>query len=292
MPGEQAGDTAIITYFPETDYVKIINELITVPTDSQKAIDFYRYPGTNKIKIFGTIPVDSDTVIDWAAVDNPTLFTLTVFKETLEKCSIAVEKVCDIDDLNFEIAPCSRLELIHTHKSVPMSEIIRVINKSSHNLYAEQVQKTIGYEIKGKGDWKSGIYSEKEWLSSIGIDPDEIFIVDGSGLSRHNMVTPFQIATVLRAMRYRSDWEAFFNSLPIGGIDGTIKDRFKGSNAVGHIFAKTGYIGYVRSLSGYLFAKDGSEYIFSIMVNHYPTPTSTVNNVQDAIITLLYNLIE
>lgn len=292
MPSEQAGDTAIISYSPETNYVKIINELITVPADSQKVIDFCRYPGTNKIRIFGTIPVDSDTVIDWAAVDNPTLFTLTVFKETLEKCGIAAKKVCDIDDLNSEISPYSQLKLIHTHKSVPMSEIIRVINKSSHNLYAEQVLKTIGYEMKRKGDWESGISSEKKWLSSIGIDAHDIFIVDGSGLSRHNMVTPFQIATVLREMRYHSDWEVFFNSLPIAGVDGTIENRFKGSNALGHVFAKTGYIGHVRSLSGYLFAKDGSEYIFSLMVNHYPVPTSAVNDVQDAIVTLLYNLVE
>ena len=290
VPSKTVGENATIFTRPQTNYIEITNDLETVPADSQKLIDFHRFPGTNKIHIFGTIPIDSDTIKDWATVENPTLFTLTVFKEYLESIGVSVNNISDIDDLIIENPPYDKLELIAVHESVPMSEIINTINKKSQNFYAEQVQKTLGVELKGKGDWKSGISVEKSWFSKIGINTKGIFIVDGSGLSRHNMVTPFQVATVLRTMKYHSNWEVFFNSLPIGGVDGTLEKRLKGSNAVGHVFAKTGYIGHVRSLSGYVNAKYGKEYIFSIMLNHYPTPTSVVNEMQDAIVTLLYNL--
>ncbi len=290
VPSKNIGENATIFTYPKTGYIEITNDLITVPADSQKLIDFYRFPGTNRIRIFGTIPINSDTLKDWATVENPTLFILTVFKETLENIGVSINNISDIDDLLIENPSYDKLELIAVHESVPMSEIVKTINKKSQNFYAEQVQKTLGVELKGKGDWKSGINTEKDWFSKIGIDPNKIFIVDGSGLSRHNMVTPFQVATVLRTMKYNSNWKVFFDSLPIGGIDGTLEKRLEGSNAVGHVFAKTGYIGHVRSLSGYVDAKCGKEYIFSIMVNHYPTPTSVVNEMQDAIVTLLYNL--
>jgi D-alanyl-D-alanine carboxypeptidase/D-alanyl-D-alanine-endopeptidase (penicillin-binding protein 4) len=74
------------------------------------------------------------------------------------------------------------------------------------------------------------------------------------------------------------------------GVDGTVKSRLKGSNAAGHVFAKTGYVDKVRALSGYVKAQDGREYIFSIIANHYATPTSAINDLQDKIVTLLYNL--
>ena len=180
--------------------------------------------------------------------------------------------------------------LLNTHKSIPLSDIIHTINKVSQNFYAEQLQKTLGLKYYHEGSTKKGIEAEKIWFSRIGLNPDEIFIVDGSGLSRHNLITAYQIVTILRGIRNDPNYQIFYDSLPVGGIDGTLKNRFKGSNAAGHVFAKTGYVGRVRSLSGFVQAKNGREYIFSILVNHYPVPTSVVNHMQDKIVTLLYNL--
>ena len=171
--------------------------------------------------------------------------------------------------------------------SVPLQDIIKNINKISNNYYAETVLKTLceSSEITTA----KAVKNEKKFLSSIGIDTDRMFIVDGSGLSRHNMVTVNQMATILKYMYTSNNWDIFKESLPIGGIDGTLKNRLKGSNARGHVFAKTGYVGHVRALSGYVEAQNGKTYVFSIIANHYPTPTSTINNLQDHIVTILYN---
>jgi D-alanyl-D-alanine carboxypeptidase/D-alanyl-D-alanine-endopeptidase (penicillin-binding protein 4) len=116
-----------------------------------------------------------------------------------------------------------------------------------------------------------------------------MFIVDGSGLSRQNLVTPYQIATILRAIKKYPNFGYFFDSLPVMGVDGTVKNRLKDSNAAGRFLPKP-ICRQVRSLSGYVKAQDGREYIFSILANHYATPTSAINDLQDRIVTLLYNL--
>ncbi len=290
LSGKEVGEQPVIWTYPETEYVEILNHLETVPADSQRYFDFYRHPETNLIEIFGHIPVSADTVKAWPTIHNPTLFTITVFKETLEKSGISVKGVADIDDTPVQNYNYDLLKQVAEYQSVPLVQMIETLNKTSHNSYAEHLQKTLGYEFKNSGSWKSGIQVEKDWFSSLGIDPGDIFIRDGSGLSRHNLVTPYQVTRVLLAMRFDKNWEMFFDSLPIGGVDGTLKSRFKGSNAREHVYAKTGYVGHVRALSGFVQATNGREYVFSILVNHYPTPTSAINQLQDDIITLLYNL--
>ena len=290
IPNDSIGGKPQILTKPSMNYMEIINEIATVSADSSTHIDFYRKPGTEVVTIFGTIKAGADTVKDWVTVENPTNYTLSAFKYTLENNGITANTISDIDELPVKSLDYDSYRFMAAHESVPLSEIIKTINKVSQNFYAEQLQKTLGVELKEVGSSKKGIEAEKDWLSRIGISPDDVFIVDGSGLSRHNLVTAHQIVTILRAIRNHSDYRVFFDSLPIGGVDGTLKNRLKGSNAVGHVFAKTGYVGRVRALSGYVHAANGREYIFSILVNHYPVPTGRINDLQDHIVTLLYNL--
>jgi len=289
-PSINSGEPANIQINPQTKYVEITNEVLTVPAGEKRNIDFFRQPGTNKIRIYGQIPADADTVNDSIALENPTLYTCTVFKETLNSSGITGAEACDVDDLGESIPDYSQLQLIAEHQSVKLPQIIKTINKISHNLYAEQVQKTLGVVFKQAGSTEAGIAVERAWFGSIGIDTTCQFIVDGSGLSRHNLITPRQVVTMLSAIQDTPNYPHFFNSLPIMGVDGTVKSRLKGSNAAGHVFAKTGYVDKVRALSGYVQAQDGREYIFSIIANHYATPTSAINDLQDKIVTLLYNL--
>lgn len=290
VPGTTIGATPQILTKPDMHYLEIKNELVVVPSDSATNVDFYRTPGTESVTIFGTVQAGKDTIEEWITVDNPTNYTLSAFKYTLKQNGITANNISDIDELPLLNPDYSRYRLIATHSSIPLSEIIRTINKVSQNFYAEQLQKTLGVEFFNEGSTKKGVAAEKQWFARIGLNPDEIFIVDGSGLSRHNLVTASQIVTILRGIRNNPNYKVFYDSLPIGGVDGTLEKRFKGSEAVRHVFAKTGYVGRVRALSGFVQAKNGHEYIFSILVNHYPTPTSVVNNMQDQIVTLLYNL--
>jgi D-alanyl-D-alanine carboxypeptidase/D-alanyl-D-alanine-endopeptidase (penicillin-binding protein 4) len=260
IPNDSIGGKPQILTKPPMNYMEIINEISTVSADSSTYIDFYRKPGAEVVIIFGTIKADVDTVKEWVTVENPTNYTLSAFKYTLENNGITANTISDIDELPIKDLDYDSYRFIATHESIPLLEIIKTINKVSQNFYAEQLQKTLGVELKEVGSSKKGIEAEKDWLSS------------------------------LRAIHNHSDYKVFFDSLPIGGVDGTLKNRLKGSNAVGHIFAKTGYVGRVRALSGYVHAANGREYIFSILVNHYPVPTGRINDLQDHIVTLLYNL--
>ncbi len=289
-PAVNVGEKANIQINPQTAYVNLINEIRTVPSGEKRKINFERQLGTNRIRLFGQIPADADTIRDSIALENPTLYACTVLKETLNGFGIGGGEACDIDDLTDSIPDYDYLKLIAEHQSVKLPQIIKTINKISHNLYAEQIQKTLGIVFKQEGSTKAGISIEYDWFSSLGIDTTCMFIVDGSGLSRQNLVTPYQIATILRAIKKYPNFGYFFDSLPVMGVDGTVKNRLKDSNAAGQVFAKTGYVDKVRSLSGYVKAQDGREYIFSILANHYATPTSAINDLQDRIVTLLYNL--
>jgi len=103
------------------------------------------------------------------------------------------------------------------------------------------------------------------------------------------LVTPMSIVKLLRYMRQHSSGKVFYESLPIAGVDGTIKGRLVGTAAQGNVRAKTGYLDKVRALSGYVTTLDGEELAFSMIVNNYLVPTGLANKIQDSICERLAN---
>jgi D-alanyl-D-alanine carboxypeptidase/D-alanyl-D-alanine-endopeptidase (penicillin-binding protein 4) len=163
------------------------------------------------------------------------------------------------------------------------------VNKVSHNLYSEQLLKTIGYEKLKFGSVENGLKASQNLLKQMGIDPENLQIVDGSGLSRLNLVTPAQINSLLRFM-YRSRYfNEFYESLPIAGVDGTISNRMKNTRAMNNVHAKTGYINAVRSLSGYVTTTDGEMLTFVMIANNFLVPLKLAENIQDLVCILLSN---
>lgn len=174
--------------------------------------------------------------------------------------------------------------LMHAHSSQPLSEIIKVVNKNSHNLYAETLIKTLGSEGNGQGSVKQGAEVERDIVLEMGLGEVELF--DGCGLSRKNEVSPLQVVTLLRYMNQQPYWGAFYNSLAIGGVDGTLGGRLSHPDLHGRVYAKTGSIGGVSALSGYVTAKSGKMFAFSIMVNNM-SRAKTARRVEDYICRLL-----
>jgi D-alanyl-D-alanine carboxypeptidase/D-alanyl-D-alanine-endopeptidase (penicillin-binding protein 4) len=107
----------------------------------------------------------------------------------------------------------------------------------------------------------------QDTLSAFGIDPYSFRQVDGSGLSRYNMVQPTTMVEVLRMMRLADGQDLFYDSLPVAGVSGTLRRRFIGTPAQGRVRAKTGTLRGVRALSGYMDTPSGESVIFSILVN-------------------------
>jgi D-alanyl-D-alanine carboxypeptidase/D-alanyl-D-alanine-endopeptidase (penicillin-binding protein 4) len=120
-------------------------------------------------------------------------------------------------------------------------------------------------------------------LLAWGVQPDGFAIRDGSGLSRHDLVTPETIVKVLDKIQQDTAFAVFYDAMPIAGIDGTLKDRMKDTPAQGNVHAKTGSIAEARSLSGYVTTADGERLIFSILSNNWTTPGSAITGVADQI---------
>jgi D-alanyl-D-alanine carboxypeptidase/D-alanyl-D-alanine-endopeptidase (penicillin-binding protein 4) len=165
-----------------------------------------------------------------------------------------------------------------THVSAPLREDIVVTNKESLNLHAELLLLQLGLAVTGEGDRVQGERVVHQFLINAGIDKDDFVFYDGSGLSGYDLVTPRAVAKLLSfaahdpktgaAQPWFADWKA---SLPIGGVDGTLADRFTTAPLKGHVFAKTGTHSEGRALSGYLDCASGQTVIFSILdENHLP----------------------
>jgi D-alanyl-D-alanine carboxypeptidase/D-alanyl-D-alanine-endopeptidase (penicillin-binding protein 4) len=280
---------ARIQKFPDTRYVTILNKVITANTNTVPDINIYRERGTNVITVFGKIAENSDEKKTQATVNNPTQFSMVVLKEVLESKGIKVSGyAADLDDEAQEL-DYNRMTKLFTFFSPPLMNIIKVINKNSQNLYAEQLLKVIGFEKDGYGSISNGVKEIKNLLKEIGINPENIIIADGSGLSRLNLVTPRQFVDLLTFISKSEVFQLFYDSLPIAGTDGTLARRMRNTKAENNIRAKTGYIEGVRSICGYAYTADKELVAFSIIVNNYIVPYALADNLQDLVCLRLAN---
>jgi len=167
--------------------------------------------------------------------------------------------------------------------SPPLRDILPRFEKPSQNQIGEVLLKTLGLERTGVGSADSGRAVIERQLVAWGALADGVVVRDGSGLSRHDYVTPESIIRVLDAMRRSESYQIFYDALPVAGVDGTIANRMKGTVAQGNVHAKTGYIDKARSLSGYVTTADGRLLLFSLLCNNFTTPVRSVERVQDTI---------
>ncbi len=186
-------------------------------------------------------------------------------------------------DTLFTFVSLPKMDTLFTFVSLPMRKIIPALMKPSQNQIAEILFKTIGLERGGMGTSDSARKIVAQQLLAWGVQQDGFAIRDGSGLSRHDLVTPETIVKVLDKIQQDTAFAVFYDAMPIAGIDGTLKDRMKGTPAQGNVHAKTGSIAEARSLSGYVTTADGERLIFSILANNWTTPGSAITGVADQI---------
>lgn len=279
---------AKVTTSPNTKYVIVLNKVLVVGDDSTTSIKIYRERGTNVISVYGTVK-PGDNVKTYCTINNPTQYFVVVLKDVLEKKGIKVTGYpVDVDDIP-EPLDYGRMRLLFTHYSQPLKDIIKVINKNSQNFFAEQLLKTIGLEIEGYGTIENGVKASNAVFEDMGMNTDNLILVDGSGLSRLNLVTPRKIVSLLNYMYKSNFYIPFYNSLPIAGMDGTLGNRMKNTKAQNNVRAKTGYLGAVRSLSGYVFTGDNEPVAFSIIANNFNVPLKLAENIQDLVCLRLAN---
>ena len=223
-----------------------------------------------------------DTVRD-SAYSGPAKDPATAYLNALNDALIRKGIILDAGVLDSILPTPIKMDTLFTFTSLPMRNIIPALMKPSQNQIAEILLKTIGLERGGMGTADSARKIVGQLLLSWGVQQDGFVIRDGSGLSRHDMLTPETLVRVLDHIQQDTAFAVFYNALPIAGIDGTLENRMKGTPAEGNVRAKTGSISYARSLSGYVTTADGERLIFSMLANNWVTPSSVVTGIMDRI---------
>jgi D-alanyl-D-alanine carboxypeptidase/D-alanyl-D-alanine-endopeptidase (penicillin-binding protein 4) len=212
------------------------------------------------------------------------MFAATVFAEMLAANNIRREGQVRRDN-TFRSRPAGGEggNVVAVHET-PLTTVLARANKDSMNLYAESLCKRLGREATGQpGSWANGTAALADYLRKAGVPDEQFKLDDGCGLSKENVISPHAINKVLAHAFHGKARDAFVFSLSVAGVDGTLEDRFKGSDLRGRVLGKSGYINGVRSLSGYLKAKDGQHYAFSILMNKVPDD-GTIKILQEKIV--------
>ena len=196
-------------------------------------------------------------------------------------------KTIDCDEIPNWLFDSTKYQLVATHISPSLSEILKGMMKRSQNMYAETMVKTLGFYNSGTGSFNEGKKVVETVLANFGIEPETYAFTDGSGLSRYDYISPNQIVKILKGMKNSEYWSVWKELFPIAGVDGTLSKRMKGTKAEKNVFAKTGTISNVRGLSGYLTTANGEEIVFSFLINGHLRNSSENEAITDSVLSII-----
>ncbi len=217
-------------------------------------------------------------------VQDPPLYAAQLLKEKLEEAGIKVEGT------NTKGITPDNLTILCENK-VLLRDLIALINKHSDNFYAEVLFKTIGAAASGKqGNSFFSTQAVLNFIEDNAIFKEGTSVVDGSGISRFNQITAGAIVGILEKMYFDlKNYEDFYNSLSIAGIDGTLRNRMIGTAAENNMRGKTGTLNGVSSLSGYLTSLNGEDIIVSIIIEYDRGSANHYRAIQDKIVETIAN---
>jgi serine-type D-Ala-D-Ala carboxypeptidase/endopeptidase (penicillin-binding protein 4) len=323
-PGGAAGKLATVTVDPAVPYYTVdVSGLTTGAAKSGSHVQVERALGSKVLRVYGSIAVDAHPDEEEVAIQDPAEYAAAALKAMLEARGIVVMGVARAEhrisndaegfiseatkplpefDLSghhgfgrvHTFAACDHCDrntpavekVLASHTSPALTDDVTVTNKVSQNLHAELLLHHLANALGGQenGSTAQGVRVVRQFLLQAGIDKDDFVFFDGSGLSGHDLVTP---RATVRLLQYAStqpwfaDWK---KSLPVGGEDGSLVERFAKAPLNGHVFAKTGTLGEARALSGYLDTASGRTVIFSIMVGNHMPHSNADREVMDKIV--------
>ena len=307
------GQPATVAVLPDTGYYQLQSTVQTVAPGAPAALDIDRAPNSRLIRIFGTIAAGTPAkpYTTEIAINDPAEFAAQALKQALEAHGVQVDgqaiphhrlrvdpaELSDESRLPLPTLPTAPVTLAAApltcttacpmkvdHPGPPLAGDVQLILKVSQNLHAETLLHTLGLTYGTDGSIAQGVRVVRQFLINAGLDPDDFFFYDGSGLSSHDLITPRSTAQFL-AFAAKQPWFAAWKaSLPEAGEDGGLDTRFPNPPLKDHLFAKTGTLGETHALSGYMDAASGRPLIFSIFVDTHTPVTSADRVAMDRIV--------
>lgn len=281
--GASEGELAQVSVQPAFNFFSIENMVKTVAGDESK-VHVEGRPGTPEVRLWGTLGVGRRDVT-LLAISDPAQFAAAVLREELTRRGVAVkgQAVAKHRLRDDPAEPDSSGVELTRRVSPPLIQILQVVDKASENLHAEVMLREVGAVRRNMGTGEAGLAELQDFLTEIGIAEDQYKFGDGSGLSRTTLVSPQAVIQLLAFMYGLPEREQWVGFLPIGGEDGTLRKRFKGHAEATAIHAKTGSLGNVRALSGYVDSKRYGMLAFSVMLNNYLAKDADVARFIDTI---------
>ena len=273
---------------PDLDYYTLLNSMTPAPPGQIAQPGAERQPGSMLVRTWGTIPRQGLHLA--LAVQDPAQFTAEAFlaalrrrgitvdgeaesrhKDTVGNGNFAAERELPLKltpaDLSTVAAPVNGRRVLAAHISVPVAEDIQLTNKMSLNLHAELLLRLLGKLEGADGSFEEGARVVRQFLVDAGVNNDDFFLYDGSGMSPDDQIAP-RALTKLLVYAWHQPWgEEWRATFPVAGVDGTLEDRFRNTLLAGRLWAKTGTLDEDTALSGYLTAASGKTLAFSILVN-------------------------
>jgi serine-type D-Ala-D-Ala carboxypeptidase/endopeptidase (penicillin-binding protein 4) len=274
----------------EINHWQVENHSLTVASSEPEFVHIERDLSSLVLYVRGQLQVDSEPEEEAIAIPNPGEYFLRRFRQTLANQDIPVEQVLVAPNPAAEDA-----EEIAAVQSPPLAELLVEANQESNNLYAEAMLRWLGVMRSSNHAARAsalaaGISAVEASLADLGVDPDGYVLADGSGISRHSLVSPEAFVQTLQVMAQVPEAEVYRNSLAIAGVSGTLRNRFVDTPIAGRLWGKTGTASGVAALSGYLNPSNYPSLVFSIIVNHFDQPVREVRPVIDEIVLLLGQL--
>lgn len=188
--------------------------------------------------------------------------------------------------LRIEQLPDNTATPLLVHASPPLADVIKSINKFSNNMMTRHLLLQIGVEKYGApATVANGITAVRDYLDSLGIDHSALVMANGSGLSREERVTSALMAAVLERGWQIPTMPEFLASLPLSGLDGTLRDRLQGDGPRGSMHVKTGSLDNVAGVAGYVHARSGKHYVVVALLNHEGADNGPGQELSDALLT-------
>jgi D-alanyl-D-alanine carboxypeptidase/D-alanyl-D-alanine-endopeptidase (penicillin-binding protein 4) len=291
-PGAAEGSPAVLALNPPVEYYLLENRVRTVAAGGDRRVRMERIPGSRDVRLSGALPLRDRGQEMLLGIEDPALYAAAALRQALEERGIAVAGSIRTrhlyPDQAIEPAPAEDpgIELA-SRTSGPLLEDLRITDKVSQNLHAELALRAVARARRGIGSFEAAREEEKAFLAEAGIETGAYNLLDGSGLSRLNLVTPAAVVKLLRYMYDSPARDNWISLLPVGGQDGTLATRFGDGAAAGHIHAKTGSLSHASALSGYAEKPGGQWVVFSILVNNYNGSAAEVRGVMDGICSLI-----
>ena len=304
-PGAQVGGAAVVTTGPPDPLLTIVNRTITTASGSKRAVTVYRGLTANELWVGGSIPLDDKGYSGSIAISHPALLFMYLLRSSLAAHGVTVSgktRTIAAPAVPGQAEPWAGgagLVEIATLQSPPLSAIAAQTLKRSQNLYTELILRTLGKVVpapvttpampanENRTSEAAGLAVVQAFLRDAGIGAPALVQSDGSGLSWHDLITAEATVELLTYMHRHRYAAVFRDALPIAGVDGTLRNRLKGTLAENNLRAKTGTISSVMSLSGYVRDAAGDDLVFSIIVNNYPEDANPRAHCIDPIATLL-----